>query len=114
MRTIKFRAWDVNHKRMHLWEELKKADYLTRFIEWTSRKILMQFTGLLDKHGKEIYEGDIVNVYDDIGPEPSMGKKFDRYTVKLGDYAFMAFLETMIGDIEIIGNIYENPNLLNV
>ena len=58
--------------------------------------ILMQFTGLLDKNGKEIYEGDITNV-------------------GIVEWDHGQFTERLYApdDIEVIGNIYSNPELLN-
>lgn len=72
---------------------------------------LMQYTGLKDKNGKEIYEGDIYHV----------GDKNIRYLVVWFDSGFegkqlrstsYAGLKSWAKDIEILGNIYENPELL--
>jgi len=98
MRTIKFRAWDG--KEMHegafdLWEGLGDG------VE------LMQFTGLLDKNRKEIYEGDILK--NDVG-----------LLIKgvIWDYESLASIEQQIKEFDeeikwyVIGNIYKNPELL--
>lgn len=71
--------------------------------------ILMQYTGLKDKNGKEIYEGDIVK-YDQV---ERFGESRNNYqtTVEYKDYGF--FCSCLIENIEVIGNIYENPDLLN-
>lgn len=70
--------------------------------------ILMQFTGLKDKNGKEIYEGDIVRCFDTAGE-----KVYDR---EVDFYGFRDEIWSNETDgktkVEIIGNIYSNPELL--
>jgi len=74
---------------------------------------LMQFTGLLDKNGKEIYEGDILEYKD----APVLRTKI-QYNPKYLSYEFInrfgiiKILDTKEDSFEVIGNIYENPNLL--
>ena len=60
-RTIKFRAWDKRTSRFYLWEDDRfgVAEYIGDCPEYIT---LNQFTGLLDKNGKEIYEGDIISL----------------------------------------------------
>jgi uncharacterized phage protein (TIGR01671 family) len=57
-REIKFRAWDIQKKRYHypeLWDNTMPSN-------WKDHYILEQFTGITDKNGKEIYEGDLLNI----------------------------------------------------
>ena len=70
----------------------------------------MQYTGLKDKNGKEIYEGDILLT----------NNQTYNYEVKFEDCSFgvqtkhYGFINLIgCGELEIIGNIYENPELLN-
>lgn len=79
-----------------------------------------QFTGLYDENGKEIYEGDIIEATSILGG--SIGRKMKCSVDYYNDYAcfiFVAsdrrrFICTSISDIvvEVIGNIYDNPELL--
>ena len=75
-----------------------------------SSYILMQFTGLTDKNGKEIYEGDIVRTtgWPDGDPVYWVDGRFC-----VGQPSNLAdFLGSIAEGCEIIGNIYENPELL--
>lgn len=126
MREIKFRAWDEKGKQMIEHENLQmNCDGFCVIDEEATMfpmDIIMQFTGLKDKNGKEIYEGDFLGTYEgeELGWE-NHGKviwwnesaKF--FLADKDNYMSESELseETQEwNDTEIIGNIYENPNLL--
>lgn len=124
-----FRAWDEEHHKMltskrngdthaisfdgTLCEGYTDGDMIQ--IDFNKGFILMQSTGLADKNGKEIFEGDIVEfgcdswTHSEVGSivwdECEAGFKIDK------DPEF-PLLWGNLGDVEIIGNIYENPELL--
>lgn len=75
--------------------------------------VLMQYIGLKDKNEKEIYEGDIVEIADEYFKiyfnERSAGFQLDKLGMHQGGNEFIS---NVINELEVIGNIYENPELL--
>lgn len=113
MREIKFRAWDKEQKRMLVPAMPTLGGGMTwregSYDSSSENYALMQFTGLKDKNGKEIYEGDILLI-DDI----------ERHIVGW-ENSVLSFYQACAGydtegwnSAEVIGNIYENPELLEV
>ncbi len=131
MKEIKFRAWDKEKGKMfeptfrayageleelHISLDgrlgLRKFDGYHDQSMFPERFEVMQYTGLKDKNGVEIYEGDIVRCFRD-GPSEVVFKKgcfgLETYT-SIGNYYYT--FDEVYGYCEIIGNIYENPELL--
>ncbi len=105
MRTIKFRAWDESQKYM-AYQCTPDLETIQSFMHHFGDKKLMQFTGLYDKNGKEIYEGDIVT--------DGVGKYKIVYDLKLAGYQpYCIFRDDPENYCEVLGNIYENQELLN-
>ena len=104
MRQIKFRAWDKQEKKMVMDDDWSWfSDVYMPEIE-TENYVLMQSTPINDKNGKLIYEGDIV--------ELTFGKKGRKRIMEISFRR--GALRPMMKDgknWEVIGNIYENPEL---
>jgi hypothetical protein len=115
-REIKFRAWDTKAKRLVDIENLRLgldghlANSQGKYLDYESRYILMQYTGLNDKNGKEIYEGDIVRGSNDQAvPQAPREVRFQISGGWVADNLALWAIHLPI----VLGNIYENPELLS-
>lgn len=142
MREIKFRAWDKKYnfmippedihprvmeelitgegKVLEVHESFSYSGTTMSFDDISDSRILMQFTGSKDKNGREIYEGDIVKAFNKIHDDTERDNKVifsngsfrlsvdEKYVsdIPLGNYR--------ASELEVIGNIYVNPELLEV
>ena len=113
MREIKFRAYDEVEK------EMVRVDILNwsypSGLEVNNSNVslprtLMQFTGLLDKNGKEIYEGDIVECDDDSKHLIAWNECYACFCLSNRDY--IGLNKQDMENYKVIGNIYEDKNLL--
>lgn len=108
MRDIKFRAWDG--KKMRGWGFVSPLMFASPPTESGAFDYPhMQFTGLKDKNGKEIYEGDILAKENVRARYEVIFHKGVFCHEMMGAYHIFSGKE-----VEVIGNIYENPELLNV
>ena len=127
MREYKFRAWDGRLKQMLMVTSLLwKEDGLwaccdgqltpwDKFMLNTAVKPLMQFTGLHDKTGKEIFEGDVFENQSGKGIITWLPEHCCLGAIKVGtDERFVLTSNGTTFNTEVIGNIYENPELLEI
>lgn len=142
-REIKFRAWDEENKNMIEWHD--EFFYDTSPVTRYSRSFdkldypIMQYTGLKDSNGAEIYEGDIIQTTDidntvcrtvvnfDQGAywigfwqncqpkvieETNSGGYWDEVELEVPDGELLYFVLQYNLDFKVIGNVYENPELI--
>jgi len=126
MRENKFRAWNKKERRLYspfLLDDIGTDEFGLYIIcekdymrgSWEDY-IIMQYTGLKDKNGKEIYEGDVIKYREYPNNEKSELCKIEWLDSYEGDgFKMTGFVSPAYDyptDIEIIGNIHENPELL--
>lgn len=125
MREIKFRAWDKEKNKFV--QDVDGVSLDGQILDlWMSEHgignrdrdvVLMQYTGLKDKNGKEVYEGDVLSTNL---TSPDAIKFVYVKCFSGGEYVFKATTENYSTswrelcnlDVEVIGNIYSNPELL--
>jgi len=105
-RVIKFRAWDDDLKIMLNWEDMRYC------VNPDSRFFISQFTGLHDKNGVEIYEGDILSNSMAYPMVSSVKWNNDKALFNAISKHRTSWLFSANALFEVIGNIYENPELL--
>lgn len=121
MREIKFRAW---HKGKKIISEVLGIDILHKEIFFSNGDVdyceisdfkyieLMEYTGLKDKNNKEIYEGDIVTLHNG-KYKVIFNSKEARFVLRDDEFEMnIPFTNNNNKRMEIVGNIYENPELM--
>ena len=123
---LKYRAWDKHGQKMFANDELiiwngnvyandSKKLTCNNLKGWSiDDEYLMQSTGLRDKTGKEIFEGDIVKMAKDVYSEPTyyevVRHRGGAYRLESKQHGCELWLRHT--DCEVVGNVYENPELL--
>lgn len=127
-RLIKFRVWDKQTKSMlsdfhlfgevtlmggiHAWQH-EQGNKSESSIEALGDLVEMQFTGFVDKDGNDIYEGDFVKSKNFIFACEWINAGFHLVQVKVKSPRHWSLKLASATSVKVIGNIYENPELLN-
>lgn len=129
MRHIKFRAWYKPYKQMCQVESLRfdgkavliEEPFYDRKLVEADEIVIEQFTGLKDKNGTEIYQGDICSFTSKTGKHTGVVERLDNLAgfglrmVKNNFRYTFSNLDTMgvnLDTLEVVGNIHENPELV--
>lgn len=113
MRLLKFRSWNEIDNCFYYFQDGKYFDKNNKEIDewcfdWANAE---QFTGNHDKNGKEIYEGDIVKLEVLSEPVRHKGTYWIKSNFKV-HYDGQSFYPGRLSQSEVIGNVHENPELL--
>lgn len=109
MRTIKFRVWDIEEKTMRTFEPYGDAPIMSVNVE--GQFILLQYTGLKDKNGTEIYEGDIVQLFEDKFLKIKFCEEYSSFVGEAPGWIF-PLNAGLTENYAVISNIYDNSELL--
>lgn len=104
-----------NKKESRIYTGYAETDDGYYYPEWftVAPETVGQYTGLKDRKGTDIFEGDIVNIIRADRNGKVEWRENDAAFEVVGDCLEASFLENLLGyDVEVIGNIYENPELL--
>lgn len=110
-REIEFRVWLKQQKQMRY--DIQLSKYFNEFIGFSNDYELMQYTGLKDKNGTKIFEGDVVKFKDKL-----YKVEFYQFTCKFALVLITGNGDAVLNrpranfDLEVVGNIYENKELL--
>jgi hypothetical protein len=117
-KSIKFRLWNGHSMEYNVLagasgifyvEGLGSKDWVT-VVNFSENTPVMQFTGLLDKNGKEIYEGDIILI---TGRKTYVFFRNGSFMYWIDSQSYLELSQSYsLDDIKVIGNIYQNPELL--
>ena len=134
MREIKFRAWDKEYEKMTYFDDedyeyepplvfrldqvFKKDSNYDDYEDFEYNDVtdvveVMQYTGLHDKNGKEIYEGDIVKSFF-VDTDEAGNEIYKYYIIEVKyDEVLCSYKIDKFMNLEVIGNTYENKELLD-